>query len=165
MGRGRPQFRTVRGCEVVALLTLLLIIMLSALKRMSLYVSAYGLTEQRLYATAFMLWLAVVFIWFAATVLRNRRNDFAFGAMVAGCALVAALNVFNADAFIVKVNVERRASGKVFDALYASSLSADAVPTLIGQRVRPDRAATVRDGIHALACSCLHLVRGDGTSE
>ena len=114
-----------------ALLALLLIIMLSALKRMSLYVSAYGLTEQRLYATAFMLWLAVVFIWFAATVLRNRRNDFAFGAMVAGCALVAALNVFNADAFIVKVNVERRASGKVFDALYASSLSADAVPTLI----------------------------------
>lgn len=110
---------------------LLFAVMASALQRMNLYVSAYGLTELRLYATAFMIWLAVVFLWFAATVLRDRRRRFAFGVLVAGWIAAAGLFVVNPDAIIVRVNAERAEAGYEFDSEYALMLSADAVPALI----------------------------------
>ena len=70
-------FRWLAGVQVA----LLFVIMGSALHRMRLYQAAYGLTELRLYTTAFMLWLGVVFGWFAWTVLRGRRERFAWGAL------------------------------------------------------------------------------------
>jgi hypothetical protein len=120
-------FRGLAGLQIV----LLAVIMASAYQRMRIYMQEYGLTEQRLYPTAFMGWLAVVFVWFAVTALRGQRERFAFGAMVAGFVLVAALHVLNPDALIVRVNAARVAEGKKFDAWYATSLSADAVPELI----------------------------------
>ena len=65
--------------------------MASALERMRLYQRAYGLTELRLYSTAFMLWLAAVCCWFLVTVLRGRRSGFAIGAVVTALATVVAL--------------------------------------------------------------------------
>src|SRR5207249_3166352 len=64
------------------LVTMLFLIMASALLRMRLYQEIYGQTELRLYTTAFMLWLVVVLAWFALTVLRGQRDRFAFGAVV-----------------------------------------------------------------------------------
>ncbi len=52
--------RTFRQLATVLLL-LLAVVMASALERMRLYVSAYGLSEIRLYSTAFMLYLAGVY--------------------------------------------------------------------------------------------------------
>ncbi len=120
-------FRFLGGGQLI----LLGVIMASAFQRMWLYQQEYGLTEQRLYPTAFMGWLAVVFVWFALTVLRGHRERFAFGAMVAGFALIAALHLLNPDALIVRVNAARGARGREFDAYYATQLSADAVPELI----------------------------------
>ena len=51
--------RTVTRFRTLAA-TLLALIMLSAVQRMRLYVDAYGLTEDRFYATAFMAWIGVV---------------------------------------------------------------------------------------------------------
>ncbi len=110
---------------------LLFVIMVSAFQRMRLYVAEYGLSEQRLYPTAFMGWLAVVFVWFAVTVLRRRREQFWFGAMVAGFALIAALQFLNPDALIARTNIARAREGRRFDARYAVRLSADAVPELL----------------------------------
>jgi Domain of unknown function (DUF4173) len=115
----------------LVLLGLLAIIMISAVQRMRLYQLEYGLTELRLYPTAFMAWLALVFAWFATTVLRERRERFAFGALVAGIGVVFALNAINPDALIVRVNADRVQRGKTFDAEYARTLSADAVPALL----------------------------------
>jgi len=125
--------RAVQTYRILAsvLLVLLLVIMASAVKRMVLYQSAYGLTEQRLYTTSFMVWLGVVLVWFAATVLRGQRQSFATGAAAAGLLVIASLNVLNPDALIAKVNLERALAGEEFDAAYATSLSADAVPVLI----------------------------------
>ena len=53
------------------LLALLAVIMASALARMRLYTAAYGLSSDRLYATAFMILLIGVFAWFAWTTLRG----------------------------------------------------------------------------------------------
>ncbi len=111
-------------------IALLFVIMASAVQRMRLYVTEYGLSEQRLYPLAFMGWLAVVFIWFCVTVMRDHRERFAFGAMVAGFLLVATLHVINPDALIVRTNKARASQGRTFDASYAASLSDDAIPEL-----------------------------------
>src|SRR5207247_11120465 len=44
---------------------------------------------------------------------------------------IALLDGLNPDAFIVRANAERAAAGRDFDAAYAASLSADAVPDLV----------------------------------
>jgi hypothetical protein len=120
-------FRLLAGMQVV----LLFVIMTSAVARMRLYQQTYGLTELRLYTMIFMGWLALVFVWFAATVLRGQRERFACGALVTGFLIIGALHVMNPDAFIVRVNVAQMQAGRVFDASYNASLSADAVPALL----------------------------------
>ncbi len=114
-----------------SLVGLLFVVVASALQRMRLYTEAFGLTELRLYATAFVLWIFAVLVWFLLTVLRNRREHFAFGTLVAGFVAIAVLNLLNPDALIVKTNVARMEDGKTFDAPHLVSLSADAVPPLL----------------------------------
>jgi hypothetical protein len=121
-------FRALAGAQV----GLLFVIMASAVARMRLYQSEYGLTELRLYTTAFMLWLGLVFVWFTWTVLvRGAREQFACGALVAAFATVALLHLVNPDAYIVRANAAHARAGRPFDAQYAVSLSADAVPAIM----------------------------------
>jgi hypothetical protein len=119
-------FRALASIQLV----LLFVIMASAVGRMRLYQDEYGLTELRIYTTAFMGWLALVFIWFALTVLRGARERFMCGALVAGFLMVGALHLVNPDALIVRVNMGQAQSGRSFDAAYVASLSADSVPAL-----------------------------------
>lgn len=125
--RGERVFRIAAG----AMVGLVFVIILSALHRMRLYQSAYGLTELRVYTTAFMLWLTAVFAWFCWTVLRGRRERFAFGAVTAAVETIVLLHVASPDALIVRVNAARSESAVRFDAVYAASLSGDAVPALL----------------------------------
>ena len=120
-------FRQLAGL----LLALLAVIMASALERMRLYVAAYGLSSDRLYATAFMILLIGVFVWFSWTVLRGARHRFAFGALMQSFAVLAGLHVLNPDAFIVTTNLNRPVEERPFDARYASTLGADAAPALL----------------------------------
>jgi hypothetical protein len=122
----------------IVLLALLAVIMASALGRMRLYVDAFGLSEVRLYATAFMILLLGVFAWFAWTVLRGMRQRFGFGVLMQGLGVLAALHVMNPDAFIARTNLNRLHSSaeRPFDAAYALSLSADAVPNLLDELPR-----------------------------
>ncbi|HXI33333.1 MAG TPA: DUF4173 domain-containing protein [Gemmatimonadales bacterium] len=113
------------------LLVQLAVVMVSALMRVRLYVTAFGLSEIRLFGTAGMIYLALLFAWFAATVLRGRRAWFAAGGLVAGLAVLSALHVVNPDGMIVRHNLTRPASERPFDASYAVSLGADAVPLLL----------------------------------
>src|SRR5215475_16115949 len=114
--------------------------MVSAFQRMRLYQREYGLTELRVYTTVFMGWLAAVFIWFAMTVLRGRRERFAFGAVAAGFLAIGALLAVNPDRLIARVNVEHAIAGRAFDAAYAASLSSDAVPELIDAMPKLNRS-------------------------
>ncbi len=134
----------LRVLVVVRLLGLLLsvltfVIMTSALQRMIRYSQAFGLTELRIYTTAFMLWLGLLLAWQMITVLRGRRRNFAIGGLGATFVVVMVLNVINIDAWIVSHNVSlarnppptvsRRYAG--FDAAHAITLSDDAIPTLL----------------------------------
>lgn len=116
-------FRVLAGI----LLVLLGVVMVSALQRMRLYQREYGLTELRVYTTAFMLWLAVVLAWAAVTVLRSRRDLFAVGALVTGFASILVLHALNPDALIARTNVER----PNLDVYYLTRLSDDATPALV----------------------------------
>ena len=115
----------------IVLLILVSIVMASALERMRLYVSAYGLTQDRFYATIFMLWVATVLGWLISTVLRGQRKRFAFGTIVSGFLFLAGLNVINPDAIIARSNINRPRAVRPVDVHHLSTLSADAVPTLL----------------------------------
>jgi hypothetical protein len=154
-------FRVLAGVQIA----LVLAITASALYRLSLYHASYGLTEDRFYAMVLLLWIGAMLLWFAATVLRGRRDSFAFGALVAGLSTVVLLFVINPDAIVARTNVARMSSAdgpERFDVVYAASLSADAVPVLIDalpalppdvqcplarhmlQRWAPDRQRSIR---------------------
>ncbi len=122
------------------LLLLLVVIIASALQRVRAYQAAYGLTESRFYGAAFVGWLTLLTVWFTATVLRGRRELFAFPALVSGFAFVTLLLAVNPDVWIARTNLERagdmptvtdRSIDERVDARYLASLSADAVPTLM----------------------------------
>jgi hypothetical protein len=117
------------------------VIMASAVQRMLLYQRTYGMTELRLYTTAFMGWLAVVLFWLIVTVLLRTdgekssagRRLFAFGALIAGMALILVLNILNPDALIARTNLARSVAGvgEELDVKYLTTqLSADAIPVL-----------------------------------
>jgi hypothetical protein len=120
-------FKTLAGTMVA----LLFVVVASALQRMYLYTSEFGLTELRLYTTIFMFWISVVLIWFVLTVMRSHRDRFAFGALVAGFAAILAINAMNPDALIANTNIDRLQEGKRFDPYYLTTLSADAVPVIV----------------------------------
>jgi hypothetical protein len=120
-------FKALAGIMVA----LLFVVVASALQRMYLYQQEFGLTELRLYTTIFMVWISVVLLWFVLTVLRARRDRFAFGALLAGFAAIFAINAMNPDALIAGTNIDRMEDGKRFDAYYLTTLSADAVPVLV----------------------------------
>ena len=123
-------FRGLAGVQI----GLVLAIAASALQRLRLYHASYGLTESRFYAMVLLIWIGLMLVWLAATVLRGRRDRFAFGALAAGLSTVALLFVVNPDAIVARTNVARLASldaAARFDVAYATTLSADAVPVLI----------------------------------
>jgi len=122
----------LRGTSLV-LVVLLVGVIASAAYRMQLYQAAYGLTEDRLYVSVFIVWLTAVLGWLVFTVLRGRRERFAFGSIMAGLACIAALYVLNPHALIAKVNLDRAAAGKVYDGKYLPTLSADAVPVILAR--------------------------------
>ena len=135
--------RILRGLAVVHVL-LLIAIAVSALQRMRLYTAAYGLTEDRFFATAFLLLVSAVLVWFAVVVLADRRQQFAFGTLIAAYVTAAILFVVNPDAVIARVNIDRALSGTAvlpLDRVHATSLSADAVPVLLDRLPALDPAA------------------------
>jgi hypothetical protein len=121
---GKKTFRILALAQVL----LVFVILVSAYRRMQLYVDTYGLTQQRLYTTAFMFLLAALLAWFAATVLTGHRERFFLGAIVSGLIVVIVLHAINPDALIVRTNVAQK---RPLDLEYLLSLSADADPELV----------------------------------
>jgi hypothetical protein len=137
LARGQRRDEVVFRGFAVAQVGLVLAITASAMYRLRLYVGSYGLTDARFFAMVLLLWIGVMLLWLTATVLRGRRESFAFGALVTGFATVALLFVVNPDAMVARTNVARLEStttadsAQRFDVAYAMSLSADAIPVLI----------------------------------
>jgi hypothetical protein len=121
-------FRVLAGIQI----GLLFVIMISATQRLLLLTGnvGYGLTTVRFYPMAFMILLALVFIWFGLTVLRGTRQQFAWGTLWLTLFMLGTLHVMNPDDFIVRTNIGLMEQGRSFDTHYNSSLSDDAIPSL-----------------------------------
>lgn len=141
------------------LVVLLGAIMFSAGARMKLYVHYYGISTDRLYASAFMIWLAIVFVWLSFTVLRSRPRTFAAGLVASGFVVLFTLNVLNPDALVARANLARggaestRAAGT--DLRYIASLGGDAVPIVVSALTAPDAVGTVAPGDRCAAAEIL----------
>ncbi len=128
----------------LALSALLGAILLSAAARMRLYLEYYGMSTDRLYATMFMIWIAILFAWLALTVLRSRPRTFAAGAVISGYLVLFALHLMNPDALVARSNLTRgenvKSGSPGADLRYLASLGGDAVPILVASLVAPGGA-------------------------
>ncbi|GAA2448405.1 DUF4153 domain-containing protein [Streptomyces macrosporus] len=127
--RGAARDRTLVRTVLGTLCALTLVVVLSALRRMDLYVDAYGLTRLRVSVAGIELWLGlVVLLIMAAGIFGGRRLPHAVVAS-AGAAVLC-FGLASPDALIAEQNVRRfERTGKI-DLSYLQELSADAVPAL-----------------------------------
>ncbi|MEW2416658.1 DUF4173 domain-containing protein [Streptomyces sp. NPDC046866] len=124
------------------LCVLTLVVVASALRRMDLYVEAYGLTRLRLSVAAMELWLgAVIVLIMAAGAFGARWLPRAVAASAA--ATVLAFGLLSPDGMVAENNADRfHRTGKI-DLAYFQSLSADAVPAL-DRLPEPHRSCALR---------------------
>jgi hypothetical protein len=150
----RSHHLILRG--LLAMLCVLTLVMLaSALHRLDLYESAYGLTRLRLTAETFAWGLAAFFaLIVAAGAVPAIRRNFAHIAIAAAAVGLLAFSLSNPDGTIARHNIERwRSTGKL-DVAYLQTLSADATPAIA--KLPPD----LRDV--ALLQLADRLASGDG---
>jgi hypothetical protein len=130
----------------LALLVALELVLFSAFRRVVLYEQAYGFTTARLFAQAYMVVMCLALLALAIEVARGSIS-ISFGRRVAEIALgvLTVLVFWNYEGWIVNRNIDRAAETGKFDAVYATRLSMDAIPTLISRRgeIPPDARVDV----------------------
>ncbi|WP_374200855.1 DUF4153 domain-containing protein [Streptomyces bambusae] len=138
---GAADKRLVRA--VLGTLCLLtLVVVASALRRMDLYVDAYGLTRLRISVAAMELWLGLVIVLILAAGLFGAR--WLPRAVVASAgAAVLAFGLLSPDGMVAEKNVARFQQDRKIDLAYFQDLSADAVPAL-DRLPEPHRSCALR---------------------
>lgn len=104
------------------------VVIISAFKRLSLYIDAYSLTTLRFYVAAFILLLLVLFMLLAVKFIQSKpENFFTFGTLLTGAAFLIAINLINPDAHIANSNLKQYSQTGTIDAYYVANLSPDAM--------------------------------------
>ena len=155
----------------IGIVLLVLVMLVSAYRRLVLYETAYGFSELRTYTHVFMIWLGALLVVTVVLEILRRERMFAFFALIAALGFAATLPILNVDAFIVRANVQRAVDGNFgfdnnpgrdvsdpvdadqLDISYFTQLSPDALPPL----VEAFRSDALPDPIHdalgaALVC-------------
>ncbi len=124
-------------------------VLVSAVSRLALYLRFYGLTDDRVFALAVLVWVAVILAWLAMTVLRGQRARFAPGVLVLSACWLLAFNAVNPERRVVETNLRRAEQGMDFDVAYHAKLSGDALPALLrgAGRLPPEVASNLRAAI------------------
>ncbi|MGW0365162.1 DUF4153 domain-containing protein [Streptomyces sp. NPDC002990] len=124
------------------LCALTLVVVASALRRMDLYVDAYGLTRLRVSVAAMELWLGLVIVLIMAAGVFGARwlPRAVAGSVAAG---VLAFGLMSPDGMVAERNVTRYADDEKIDLAYFQSMSADAVPAL-DRLSEPHRSCALR---------------------
>ncbi len=109
------------------------IVIASAMKRLSLYVDAYGLSVLRFWALAGLVAVALGLLGLAAALAARSRFETASKAMaVASLYVFAGLLLVNVEATVVRWNAARPPTASVApDYLYPYQLSFDAMPAYV----------------------------------
>lgn len=106
---------------------LTLVIVGSALRRMQLYVEAFGFTRTRLLATAVIIWLGLILLLLLAVW---RRAVLPRLTLAAGALVLLGLAALNPDRVVAQTVIGRWEHDGHLDAPYLASLSLDALPAL-----------------------------------
>ncbi|MFD1813338.1 DUF4153 domain-containing protein [Rhodococcus gannanensis] len=150
VNRGAARDRALARVLFGMLCLLAIVVVASALHRMSLYENAFGYTRLRLSVWAVELWFGVVFGVLLVAGIRMRGDHLprvVLGSAAAGLLIFAAVNP---DGLVADRNVERYERTGSIDVSYLRGLTVDAVPALDrlpepvrscalrGTRVQPD---------------------------
>ncbi|WP_327268101.1 DUF4173 domain-containing protein [Streptomyces sp. NBC_01218] len=127
--RGGARDRLLVKGVLGTLCVLTLVVVASALRRMDLYVDAFGLTRLRISVAAVELWLGVVLLLIVAAGILGARH-LPRAVAVSAAVGVLAFGLMSPDRLIAEQNVQRYREGKAIDISYLQELSADAVPAL-----------------------------------
>jgi hypothetical protein len=114
-----------------ALVGLVSVILVSALKRLLLYENAYGFTRLRTYTHIAIYWMGFLFVVFLVLLITGHLRRFALAAALCAVGFAATMNLLNVDAFITTRNTTRLAETGEIDVDYLSTLSNDAIPGLV----------------------------------
>jgi hypothetical protein len=160
----------------VALVALLLVMLVSAFKRLGLYEAVYGFSRLRTYTHVFLIWIGLLLIVTMALEILRKERLFTFAMLIASFGFAMTLPILNVDAFIVNQNVQReilmslpgsqlaRTSIVDLDTAYFLDLSDDAVPALVEAYQTPTLSDSVREKVGA-SLACIHYEHGLDTRE
>lgn len=106
-GRKKPVYKFA----VILLSVLTLLVVITALSKMVLYISAYGLTSNRVLPSVFMLFLAGIFS--AIGLLQFKPFSIVRFAAIYGAGLLCFLCLINLDGWVVRYNASRYLNGSL----------------------------------------------------
>jgi hypothetical protein len=150
--KNQSQRRIFSGLSI-AIVTQVLVMLVSAFMRLELAIDWHGFSRLRLYPQIFMIWLGVLLV--AVVVLEGVRQEryFTLSIVLACIGFSATLSIINVDATIVHHNAQRTVSGKHFNVTHLANLSLDAVPALAEEFQDETYSKEIHEGIGAaLVC-------------
>jgi hypothetical protein len=147
----------------VTLVALLLVMLVSAFKRLGLYEAAYGFSRLRTYTHVFLIWIGLLLVVTIALEILRRERMFTFAMLIASFGFAISLPILNVDAFIVNQNIQRELKSQAknvveLDVQYFLNLSDDAVPALVKAYRTSSLPDPVREKVGA-ALACLNYNR------
>jgi len=129
--RDTPADRALIRVVLGALAVLTLVIVASALHRMTIYADTYGLTRLRILVALCELWLGATFLLVILSGVRLRAGWLPRAVVAVGVLTLLGLVAANPDRLIAEQNITRYEQTGRIDLPYLAGLSADAVPTLM----------------------------------
>ncbi|WP_433605948.1 DUF4153 domain-containing protein [Prescottella agglutinans] len=128
--RGSVADRVLARVLLGLLCGLTLVIVASAVHRMSLYENEFGFTRLRLGVMATELWLGVVFVLLLGAGVRFSGRWLPRAVLASAAIGLLGFAALNPDGYIAERNVQRYADTGRLDVAYLQRLSVDAVPAL-----------------------------------
>ena len=143
------QRKTFSGLSV-AIVVLVMVMLVSAYQRLSLYEAAYGFSRLRTYTHVALIWIGLLLLAVVVLEILRRERVFALAMLIASLGFAATLSVMNVDGFIVRQNVMRATQGQGLDVPYLVSLSSDTVPVLVSEFKDQSLPGLTRDAVGAV---------------
>lgn len=129
--RGTASERQVLRVLLGVLCVLTLVVVVSALYRMSLYQEAYGYTVLRVLVDAFELWLGLVVVLVLVAGVRLRGSWLPRAALLSAAVFLLVIGLMNPEAWVAQRNIDRYAETGRVDLSYLASLGPDATPVIV----------------------------------
>ena len=147
----------------IGLVSLLIVMLIAAFQRLTLYEAAYGFSRLRTYTHVFMIWLGLLLVAVVLSEVLRRERVIGLVMVLTALGFVVSLNLLNVDAFIVRQNIQREirsttdqtfARGRAdLDVQYFLDLSDDAIPPLVDAYLSNGLPPSVKDKVGA-ALTC-----------